>query len=257
MPRRPRQRPSPNARGYLYADRKLIGFGRRGFHVERLDRRVAVGVIRACHYAHTHVNNAYVHLGVFQRNILVGVIQLGYAMNPRSMGRVVTGTAVDEYLELNRMWLSDEAPRNSESQALSYAIKFIRRAYPKVRWIQSFADERCGKYGVVYQAASFLYVGSHRTPFYLLDGVWYHKILVTAVNKSGNRGRTIRANLHRAERHDFRQFRYIRFLKPRCRRYLRLPVLPYPKPCGPSSGRPAAKRCEPGSTPGGRSTSPV
>ena len=54
------------------------------------------------------------------------------------------------------MWLSDDAPRNSESRAISYAVKYIRKACPSVVWIQSFADERCGGLGVVYQAANFL-----------------------------------------------------------------------------------------------------
>ena len=82
-------------------------------------------------------------------------MQFGYAMTPHLMSKVVAGTGSTDYLELNRMWLDDAAPRNSESRALSYAIKYIRRACPRVRWIQSFADERCGGLGVVYQAAGF------------------------------------------------------------------------------------------------------
>jgi hypothetical protein len=64
-------------------------------------------------------------------------------MNPASQASVVKDTEIDEYLELNRMWLSDEAPKNSESKAISYSIKYIKRKYPKIKWIQSFADERC------------------------------------------------------------------------------------------------------------------
>ena len=60
------------------------------------------------------------------------------------------------------MWLSDDAPRNSESRAISYALKYIRRACPSVAWVQSYADERCQGLGVVYQACSFLYLGFHK-----------------------------------------------------------------------------------------------
>ena len=68
------------------------------------------------------------------------------------------------------------------------------------------------------------------TEFYELDGQTYHKLLLTAHLKSGQRGEHLRNNLHRATKHSLRQFRYVRFLKTDWQRRLRLPVLPYPKP---------------------------
>jgi hypothetical protein len=130
------------------------------------------------------------------------------------------------------MWLSDSAPRNSESRAISYAIKYIRRACPSVAWIQSFADERCGGLGVVYQAANFLFIGSHKTAFFELDGGMYHEMLLTAHQKGGQRGHYLRTNLHRAVRKEFKQFRYIFFLKRDWIRRLKMSVKPYPKPAG-------------------------
>ena len=135
---------------------------------------------------------------------------------------------VTGYLELNRMWLDDVCPRNTESQAISYAVKYIRRACPTVAWIQSFADERCGGLGVVYQASNFVYCGSHLTTFWHLDGDWYHKLMLTAHREKG-RGKYLQANLTRATRHQFRQFRYVLFLKPSWRKRLRLAVQAYPK----------------------------
>ena len=120
-------------------------------------------------------------------------------------------------------------PRNSESRAISYALKYIRRACPSVAWVQSYADERCQGLGVVYQACSFLYLGFHESPFYELDGEVYHKLLVTAHLKSGKRGAYLRANLDRAKLHKLRQFRYVRFLKTDWIKRLRMPILPYPK----------------------------
>ena len=128
------------------------------------------------------------------------------------------------------MWLDDIAPRNSESRAISYAIKFIRRACPGVAWIQSFADERCGGLGVVYQASNFLYLGSHKATFYVLDGTPYHPMLLTAHKKQGERGRKLLAGLARATKHGLQQFRYIYFLKQPWKKRLQFPVLPYPKP---------------------------
>ena len=226
----PFEPPAGDTPGYIAGALAIAGFGCRRFYVAAIPRSEAVEIIRRHHYSRGVVRNSYVHLGVFLDGQRLGAMQLGYVLNPRRADRIVAGTGVHEYLELNRMWLADEAPRNSESRAISYAVKYIRRVLPRVKWIQSYADERCGGWGVVYQAAGFLYLGCHWTRFYELDGEFYHVMLLTAHKKGGLRGRHLRANLDRARPHTFRQFRYWRPLKPRCRKYLRFPVLPYPKP---------------------------
>ena len=175
------------------------------------------------------VNNSYLHLGVFREGAFEGVLQRGYALTPARADRVVAGTVQGQYMELNRMWLSDDAPRNSESRAISYSLKYIRRACPSVAWVQSYADERCQGLGVVYQACSFLYLGSHTSPFYELDGKVYHKLLLTAHKLTSRRGAYLAANIDRAKQISLRQYRYIRFLKTDWIKRLRMPILPYPK----------------------------
>lgn len=220
----------------------LAGFGSRQFSVAQIPRKQACEIIVANHYSRRIVQNSYIHLGVFLSGELVGVLQFGYALNPARADKVVAGTVVGEYLELNRMWLDDKAPRNSESRALSYAIKFIKKACPTVAWIQSFADERCGCWGVVYQAANFLYCGHHWTSFYILDGEVYHELLLTAHKKGGARGAYLRENIDRAEQHRLRQFRYVLFIKRSWRARLRLSPMPYPKPGQPLPDRRKLRR---------------
>lgn len=212
---------------------EFIGYGCPELRVEVIECWLARLVICAKHYSQRFVNNSYLHLGVFSGKDLVGVLQWGYALNPNSGKRVVLGTANREYMELNRMWLHDRMPRNSESRAISYSIKVIRRLYPQVQWVQSFADERCGGAGIVYQACSFDFVGSHESKFYELDGDWYHEICKTAKSRSGHRGRHLRANLDRATVHHFKQYRYVKFFNKRARKRLNqklFKVQPYPKP---------------------------
>ncbi len=224
--------------GYLFdpaADllgrREAIGFGEAAFYVALLDRQIANGIIIANHYSRRVYRASTLHLGVWVGGELIGVLQYGYAMNPASAGSVVTGTGMTEYLELNRMWLDDGAPRNSESRALAASIRLIRRIRPAVKWIQSFADERCGLFGTVYQAAGFTYHGEHRGIFWELDGEFYHNSLATNSRTAHMpRPAYLRANMERAVRHDLRQFRYLRFLKPRFAKACRHPVRPFPKP---------------------------
>jgi len=222
--------PQTDIPGYIAGELATAGFGSRQFYVAHIPRADAVAVILAKHYSRRVVNNSYIHLGVFMEQELVGVLQFGYALNPVCCSKYVADTKVTQYLELNRMWLDDKAPRNSESRAISYAIKYIRRVCPQVAWIQSFADERCGGWGVVYQASNFEYLGHHYTSFYELDGDTYHEMLLTAHTKGGQRGAHLRANVHRAIHRRLLQFRYIYFVKQAWRKRLKRPPLPYPKP---------------------------
>ena len=246
--------------GYLFPtsdEGDAVGFGNSAFAVGLLDRKIANAIIIANHYSRRFYSASTLHLGVWIQGELVGVLQYGYAMNPASAGSVVAGTLMNEYLELNRMWLSDAAPRNSESKALAYSIRFIRRARPAVKWVQSFADERCGLFGTVYQAAGFTFHGEHRGIFWELDGDFYHNSLMTNGKTAGGpRAAHLRANRERATRHELRQFRYLRFLQVRFAKACRHPVRPFPKP--DYAARPEDERGSPayedGVTPSGRST---
>jgi len=215
----------------LVGSREAIGFGDAAFNVRLIDRNLANDIIIANHYSRRVYRASTLHLGVFMGGDMVGVIQFGFAMNPASADSVVAGTLMSEYLELNRMWLADAAPRNSESRALAYAIRLIRRARPAVKWIQSFADERCGLFGTVYQAAGFTYHGEHVGIFWELDGEFYHNSLMTN-GKTANTPRAafLRANRDRAVQRRLRQFRYLRFLQQRFAKHCRHPARPFPKP---------------------------
>lgn len=238
----------------LFGERRAVGFGDDDFMVKEIDRGLANAIIQRNHYSRKFYSASYIHLGVFIGGELVGVLQFGYAMNPASQGSVCRDTAMDEYLELNRMWLDDVAPRNSESRALSYAIKVIRASYPKIKWIQSFADERCRLGGVVYQSCSFSYYGGHTSTFWELDGEFYHNILMTAKRgKQGSAGINLQANSDRATAHELRQFRYIFFMKPRFKKLCLHAEKPYPKIAARPADELATSQREEGATPSGRS----
>lgn len=214
----------------LFGQPDVVGFGDAAFAVKEIGRDFANSVIAANHYSRKFYNATYIHLGVFINGNFLGVLQFGYAMNPASASSVVEGTGLDEYLELNRMWLDDAAPHCSESRALSCAFKFIRRRYPKVKWVQSFADERCGKFGAVYQAAGFRYYGEHTSTFWELDGVIYHNSLMTRDPKLSKSAAVIQAGKARATSYDLRQFRYLYFMAPRFAKGVKLREWPFPKP---------------------------
>ena len=168
----------------LFGKPEIIGYSNGNLAVREIEREKANAIIIKNHYSHKVYNASYIHLGVFINNNLVGVLQYGSAMNPASGSSVVEGTQIENFLELNRMWIDDSAGNTSESQAISCSIRYIKHRYPKVKWIQSFADERCGCYGIVYQACSFAYYGEHINIFWELDGEYYHNINMTIAKDS-------------------------------------------------------------------------
>jgi len=213
----------------LFGHKDVIGFGDDSFYVKEIDRVKANDTIKKNHYSGKIYNGTYIHLGIFINDDLLGVLQYGYAMNPASAGSVVTGTAINEYLELNRMWLDDKAGKNSESKAIAYSIRYIKNKYPKIKWIQSFADERCGCFGIVYQACSFSYYGEHDSIFWELDGVVYHNSIMTRKDVKGYKILTAKENKKRVMKHKLRQFRYIKFIDKREKKKCTLIEKPYPK----------------------------
>jgi len=196
----------------LWGEPECIGFGTNDFYIKEIDRNLANETIIKNHYSKKVYNGTYINLGVFVNNEFLGVLQYGYAMNPASADSVVKGTKMNQYLELNRMWLDDKAKRNSESKAISYSIKYIKGKYKTVKWIQSFADERCGGLGIVYQACSFRFYGEHTSTFWTFEGETYHNSLIT--NNSRNKKKELerRGFKEKAVKEELRQFRYIKFL---------------------------------------------
>ena len=213
----------------LFGAREIIGFGSDDWHVKEIDRKLANKLIVKNHYSKKFYNATYIHLGVFICGELLGVLQYGYAMNPASCGSVVEGTQMDEYLELNRMWLDDKAKRNSETKAISYSLRYIRSKFPKIKWIQSFADERCGCFGIVYQAASFSFYGEHVSTFWTVDGEVYHNSLMTRDPKLSKSAKFLQDNKERATSEELRQFRYIKFIDKRWKKKCLLKEQPYLK----------------------------
>lgn len=215
--------------GSLWGEPEIIGFGDSAFCVKELGKDKANAIIKKNHYSGKVYNATYIHLGVYVDGELKGVLQYGYAMNPASCGSVVEGTEKDQYLELNRMWIADDAGQYPESRAISCSIKYIKRKYPKIKWIQSFADERCGGFGIVYQACSFSYYGEHDSVFWELDGEVYHNSLMTRDPKLSKSAAHLQENKDNAKPQSLRQFRYIKFLDSKWKKRCNHKEQPYPK----------------------------
>jgi hypothetical protein len=215
----------------MFGKREIIGFGSDDFYIQEMDKELSNEMIIKNHYSHKVAGFAttYIYLGLYINRELLGTLQFGFAMNPASAKNIVKDTGIYEHLELNRMWMDDKAGRNTESMALSYSIKYIRAKHKKINWIQSFADERCGGFGIVYQAANFKYYGEHSSDFYSLDGEYVHKIALTHHADKRPLYEKLRARKDEMVKESLRQFRYIYFINQRSIKDCLLTEKPCPK----------------------------
>ena len=127
--------------------------------VKPIAARDANRIVKALHYSGKVVRNSQVHLGVFLGGKCGGALQFGPSLDKRKMLGLVEGTKWNEFIELNRMALADWLPRNGESRAIAVSMRLLRRAYPGLKWVVSFADAtQCGD-GTIYRASGFVLTG--------------------------------------------------------------------------------------------------
>ena len=127
--------------------------------VKPISAQDANKIIKALHYSGKVVNNSQLHLGVFMGDRCGGAMQFGPSLDKRKIVGLVKGTLWNEFLELNRLAFADWLPRNGESRCIAYAMRFIKKTYPWMKWIISFADgTQCGD-GTIYRASGFVLTG--------------------------------------------------------------------------------------------------
>lgn len=196
------------------------------------------------HYSGKVVRNSQLHLGAFLGTRLVGVAQFGPPLDRSKVIGLVRGTPWTGMLELNRLVLINDTPRNSESRFIAIAMKLIRQHAPQVQWVLSFADGTlCGD-GTIYRAAGFVLTAVRRSDnlAMLPSGNVIHKMTLESTPtgprpEAGGRSYYEVTGGH----YDFKryvrevhghilpghQLRYIYFLDPSARARLTVPVLPF------------------------------
>lgn len=179
-------------------------------------------LVQRLHYSGKVVPNSQVHLGVFLGDRLEGVMQFGPSMVKKGLINLVTGTSWNGFIELNRMAFSDRLPRNSESRAIAVAMRLLRKHYPHLDWVVSFADgTQCGD-GTIYRASGFV-----------LTGIKENDTL--RVNPETGQPMQAMAAFHAGKTREFSswrklpgyQLRYVYFLNPAARERLTAPVIPF------------------------------
>lgn len=132
---------------------------------KEVDKPTAKEMVVNNHYSHKW-GTAFgvINVGVFRDNQLLGVAVFGHMMNPNSY-KSIADIEKNEIIELNRLWISDELGHNAETITLGACWKILKKDYPHIKLVQSFADGRLGC-GTIYKASNFKYYGNSTTLFY-------------------------------------------------------------------------------------------
>lgn len=174
------------------------------------------------HYSGKVVPNSQLHFGVFYQGQCLGVMQFGPSMFKDKILHLVEGTEWNGFLELNRMSFSDKLPRNSESRALSIALKMIRKNYPHIEWIISFADgTRCGD-GTIYRASGFVLTQIKEN-----KGMRVDPATGEVKNVISERFHNLNKDFDSWEAVPGFMLRYLYFLNPQARERLTVPEIPF------------------------------
>lgn len=120
--------------------------------VEQIPSKLATKVVVAEHYLHRRppISHAY---GLYEDGELVGVVTYG---TPASR-HLQVGVLPDDpgrVIELNRLWVHDRMPRNTESWFVSRTLKLLPS-----KVVVSYADTKEGHLGYIYRALNFHYAG--------------------------------------------------------------------------------------------------
>lgn len=206
--------------------------------------KIANPFVRRVHYSRKVVNNSVLHFGVFLDGALHGVMSFGPPTDKRKVLGLVEGTPWNGMLELNRMAFDDYLPRNSESRAISMAVKLIKKNAPQVKWILSFADATsCGD-GTIYRASNFILTGikENKSIIELPNGERIHELAAATVPTAprpelgGRSYMDVTGGRYSSKAYreaaggkiaDGFQLRYIYFIDKRWRKRLTVPEIPF------------------------------
>ena len=205
--------------------------------VKPISSKDANRIVQSLHYSGKSAVNPHINLGVFLDGKCGGAMQFGPSMQKSSMTALVKGTLWNEFIELNRMAFADWLPRNGESRAIGVAFRWMKKQYPQLKWVVSFADgTQCGD-GAIYRASGFCLtaIKQNSTIHEMPDGFRFADIGLRA-SSSGVRAK-IGYNLGElfskfkartgCRRVPGFQLRYIYFLDPSARQRLTVPILPF------------------------------
>ncbi len=190
------------------------------YRIERISYGEAMRIVLEKHYKHrkSPCSSAFGLVDTTTGEIK-GVVVYGMPASFTLCEGICGKEEKGNVLELTRLWVDDDVPKNGESFLIGNTLKLLDKEI-----IVSFSEIKEGHYGGVYQATNFIYCGlsAKRTDRKRIDGQDKHN-RHTSYDKEGT------VLVPRPRKHRYVFFNTNRRRKKELLRKLRYEILPYPK----------------------------
>jgi hypothetical protein len=159
----------------------------QGYFVEHIDFSDSVRrFLGKWHYAEHTAVQAKETFGLFREGKFLPEM-VGVCVYTRPAGAAAAKKYYpqdpDKCLELRRLCLVDDTPKNAESFFVSRTIKWLRKN-TDWKFVVSYADPEQGHQGTIYKAANFTYAGTTSPGSSLLvDGEPFHIRTLTMLDR--------------------------------------------------------------------------
>lgn len=123
-----------------------------GLHIKVIPAKLATELVVENHYLHRRPPISFA-FGIYDGEQLRGCVTYGVPAS-RHLQKSACPSNPDLVIELNRLWLHDDLPKNCESWFVSKTLKLLP---PRI--VVSYADPQHGHMGIIYRALNFNYSG--------------------------------------------------------------------------------------------------
>ena len=197
--------------------------------IKELHKVKAADFIMSRHYSPVMPRLTKHYCGYYVDNVLQGVITFGWGTRPKhTIQKLFPELDTKDYFEIGKMCMDDSMGKNSETQMLSSALRWLKNNKPDLKYLFTWADGLVGKAGYVYQAFNFLYGGYIWTETYVTKkGEKVHPRTIqsqlpnTKNYKYGSRPNPKQLKELELSRVKGKQFRYIYPMSKKYRKFLK------------------------------------
>jgi hypothetical protein len=182
--------------------------------VERIKTEKAKPFILKKHYAKRMPSISYA-FGLFTSDGMIGICTYGIPASNQLCIGVCGEDNKSNVIELNRLCINEDAPKNSASYLVGKSLRLIGN-----KIVVSYADKGMNHNGYVYQATNFIYTGctKERTDAYAGDG-----------KHSRHHKGDLSLRVKRTAKHRYVYFTGPKSFKKKAKAELRYNIYKYPK----------------------------
>lgn len=137
-----------------------------GFYIKLISKQTAKNIIIKNHYSKKWTKCRYA-LGIFKKqqceffendnDVLIGCLVYGHPIGRQVVNGLSDLVNDDNVLELTRLWIQDDTPKNMESWVISQSFHWLKRHDKNIKILVSYSDPSAGHKGTIYQATNWLY----------------------------------------------------------------------------------------------------